>query len=58
MSDTAAVSVSTSGVSPVCVGDWCIVVGEEGASDSPNTLGLLAVLPRRSYWYAIFGIAD
>jgi len=43
-----AISISTSGVSPVCVGDWCAA---SGTSDSPgheDTYTLLAVLPRRT----------
>jgi ribosome biogenesis GTPase len=48
MSEAAAVSVSTSGVSPVCVGDWCILIGEATANDGTTTYGLFEVLPRRS----------
>lgn len=48
MSDAAAVSVSTSGVSPVCVGDWCIVIDGPQISDRLTTYALFEVLPRRS----------
>jgi ribosome biogenesis GTPase len=41
------VSVDTTGVSAVCVGDWC-VVGGGPASGPTDPLGLLEVLPRRT----------
>jgi ribosome biogenesis GTPase / thiamine phosphate phosphatase len=42
-----AVSIATSGVSPVCVGDWCTVVGASGP-DGVITYALHQILPRRT----------
>jgi ribosome biogenesis GTPase len=41
------VAVATKGVTPVCVGDWCIV-GVSGTGAKGDTFELLKVLPRRS----------
>ena len=41
------ISVATTGVSPVCVGDWCTVVGTPGAGDTV-AYALDRVLPRRT----------
>jgi ribosome biogenesis GTPase len=42
-----AISIATSGVSPVCVGDWCTVVGTPGPDDIV-TYALHQILPRRT----------
>jgi ribosome biogenesis GTPase len=41
------ISIATSGVSPVCVGDWCTVVGTPGPDESV-TFALDQILPRRT----------
>jgi ribosome biogenesis GTPase / thiamine phosphate phosphatase len=48
LSAEGPLSVATAGVSPVCVGDWCIVrPGEESGGETPN-YDLVEVLPRRT----------
>jgi ribosome biogenesis GTPase len=42
-----ALAIATSGVSPVCVGDWCTVVGTAGPDDVV-TFALHQILPRRT----------
>jgi len=42
------VSVATSGVSPVCVGDWCVLIAAPDADSQGITHELLQVLPRRT----------
>jgi ribosome biogenesis GTPase len=42
-----ALAIATSGVSPVCVGDWCTVVGLPGR-DEVVTYALHQTLPRRT----------
>src|SRR5229473_1293657 len=39
-----SIPIDTSGVSPVCVGDWCTIGGQSGSS----SLVLLRVQPRRT----------
>ncbi len=42
------ISVATSGVSPVCVGDWCTVSGSPGVDGVTEVYVLHEVLPRRA----------
>jgi ribosome biogenesis GTPase len=42
------ISVATSGVSPVCVGDWCTVSGTPGPDGITGTYVLHRLLPRRT----------
>jgi ribosome biogenesis GTPase / thiamine phosphate phosphatase len=42
-----AIAIATTGVSPVCVGDWCTVVGAPGPDDVV-TYALHQILPRRT----------
>jgi ribosome biogenesis GTPase / thiamine phosphate phosphatase len=42
------VSVATTGVSLVCVGDWCIVIALPSSSNGATLYTLLKVLPRRT----------
>ena len=48
LTDGSDISVATSGVSPVCVGDWCTVSGTPGPDGVTTTYVLHHVLPRRT----------
>jgi ribosome biogenesis GTPase / thiamine phosphate phosphatase len=45
---TGPLDVATTGVSAVCVGDWCIVRPQPGTDGSDDAFELLRVLPRRT----------
>jgi ribosome biogenesis GTPase len=42
------ISIPTSGISPVCVGDWCAAGGTSDDPGHEDTYALLEVLPRRT----------
>ena len=42
------IPISTTGVSPVCVGDWCAANSTSDTTGEADTYALLAVLPRRT----------
>jgi ribosome biogenesis GTPase len=41
-------TVATTGVSPVCVGDWCVITGGVTDDAGPTIAELISVLPRHS----------
>jgi ribosome biogenesis GTPase / thiamine phosphate phosphatase len=48
LTNDGLVPVSTTGVSPVGVGDWCLIIDTEAANGPSSSFGLHQVLARRS----------